>query len=350
MTGLFGRRTAWGIDLGTANTLISSTTGDIVVNEPSVVTISQRTGAVAAAGVEAYRAVGRNPVTIEAVHPVRSGVVTDLKLAEELLRRFMRRVKFGVLRRRFDAAVAIPCDLTDVERFAVSECARRAGARRVVLVDQVLAAAHGCGVALGEPRGTMVIDAGAGLTEAGVFSLGAVVAAGAVGTAGNAIDQAIAEYIQQRHRLLVGLKTAEAVKQRIGSAIPGAGENRSVQVTGRCLVQGLPKVVCISDGEVREAMTPALEAMVRLARATLDRVPPELSADLIETGAILTGGTALLPGLAERLSAEMQIPVRVDRSPMLSVSIGMSNILGDFRLWRLVGHSPKRCEANGHGY
>jgi rod shape-determining protein MreB len=329
-----GRKLAFGIDLGTANTLICSTAGEIIVDEPSVVTIRQRTGTVESIGTDAHRAIGRTPLAVEPAHPVRSGVVADLSLAETLLRRFIKRRNGSFLPGGISAAVAVPCGVTDVERFAVLECVRRAGVNRAVLVEQVLAAAHGCGVKVGVPRGAMVIDVGAGLMEIGVFSLGAIVVSRTEPVAGNAIDHSIVEHVRNAHRLLIGSRTAELIKSAVGSAASGGGCSRTVQVSGRCLVHGLPRTVTLDNDEISAAVAPVVAAIVRVARSTFDAVPPELSADLIETGAVLTGGTALLPGLAERLARELKVAVQVHSQPRTSVAVGLSRIIGDARLWQ----------------
>ncbi|MBX5494086.1 MAG: rod shape-determining protein [Bryobacteraceae bacterium] len=334
MTSRFPWTSEWGIDLGSANTVICSAAGEILVNEPSVVAINRRWGTVESVGVEAHRAVERNPAAIETTYPVRKGVVTDPALAEQLLRSFLKRINRTVLPAGLNVALAIPGGITDVERFAAVECVRRAGASRVALVDQILAAAHGAGIPLGEPRGAMVIDVGADLVEAGVFSLGEIVVSRAEPVAGNAMDHAIREHVRKNHRLLIGLKTAEEVKRVIGSATGNGHSAASLKVTGRCLLRGLPRSVWLCAGEVREAIAPVIAAIIGVVRSTLEAVPAELSGDLIETGAVLTGGMAFLPGLADCLSLEMQIPVSVCASPTTSVAAGLSKLIRDERVWQ----------------
>lgn len=329
-----------GIDLGTANTLVYVDGRGVAVKEPSRVTVSASTGEIAAAGSEAEAGAGRTPLKFRTVRPIRHGMICDITLCEGMLTRFLRQTRIGGQLRRSRVAIAIPGELTEVERLAIVESLRDVGALNVLLVDQVLAAAQGAGLPISEPRGRMVVDVGAGVTDIAVISLANTVETRTIKVAGDEMDAAIAAYVRKKHQLLIGERTAERIKIQVGSALPVTG-HLSVRVKGRCLIHGIPREVALSDGEIREALAAPVHQIVMAIREVLEQAPPELSADLVETGILLTGGSALLRNLDQRISEELGLPVAVAADPLSSVILGLAHQLRHLRNrdWRRFGRS-----------
>jgi rod shape-determining protein MreB len=333
------RRPRVGLDLGTANTLIYVNGQGIAVKERSLVTVRASTGEIEAAGTEAEASAGRTPKKFRTVKPICRGMISDLTLCEGMLHRFFEKTGTSGPFRRLRVAIAVPGDLTEVERLAIVESLRNARAADVLLVDQVLAAARGAGLPIEEARGRMIVDIGAGVTDIAVISLANTVQARTVPIAGDEMDAAIAAYVRGKHQLLVGERTAERIKIQVGSALPGP-EALSVNVKGRCLVHGIPREVALCDCEIREALSAPVHQIVIAIREVLEQAPPELSADLVETGILLTGGSALLRNLDRRISEECGLPVRVAQDPLSSVILGLAHQLKRLRGrdWRRFGH------------
>ncbi|MEU7178419.1 rod shape-determining protein MreB [Streptomyces celluloflavus] len=327
-----------GIDLGTANTLVYARGKGVVLNEPSVVAVNAA-GEVIAVGAEAKRTIGRTPSGITAMRPLKEGVIADFDAAEQMLRALMKK---ALPSRRFSkprVVICVPSGITGVERRAVIDSARGAGAREVHLIEEPMAAAIGAGLPVDEPVGCMVVDVGGGTTEVAVVSMGGLVTAQSVRVAGDALDAAISAYVKKKHSLAIGERTAEDIKIAIGSAAPtpigvdedGEPDHRaSYTIRGRDHVSGLPRIQEITEEEVRDALAEPVEAIVRAVHRTLDECPPELSGDIIEHGISLTGGGALLRGLDRRLREEMGVPVRVADQPLDCVVNGTAKCVDEF--------------------
>ncbi|MFI9046579.1 rod shape-determining protein [Streptomyces sp. NPDC053427] len=327
-----------GIDLGTANTLVYARGKGVVLNEPSVVAVNG-TGEVIAVGAEAKRTIGRTPSGITAMRPLREGVIADFDAAEQMLRALMKKALPSRRFARPRVVICVPSGITGVERRAVIDSARGAGAREVHLIEEPMAAAIGAGLPVDEPIGCMVVDIGGGTTEVAVVSMGGLVTARSVRIAGDALDAAIAAYIKKKHTLAIGERTAEDIKIAIGSAAwtpvvideDGEPDRRdSFTVRGRDHVTGLPRIQEITEEEIREALTEPVDAIVRAVHHTLDACPPELSGDIIERGIALTGGGALLRGLDLRLQEEMGVPVTVADQPLDCVVNGTAKCVDEF--------------------
>ncbi len=304
-----------GIDLGTANTLVFMKGKGIVMREPSVVAVDVRTDTVLAVGLHAKEMIGRTPGSIVAVRPLKDGVIADFDITATMLKHFIRKaVKSGTFSKP-RVVVCIPSGVTEVERRAVEDAARQAGAKDVELIEEPMAAAIGAGLPVSEPTGSMVVDIGGGTSEVAVISLGDIVTACSVRVAGDKFDEAIISYIKKKYNLLIGERTAEEIKIQIGSAYPYQDEG-SIEVKGRNLVDGLPKNITITAPEVREALGDSLETIVDAIKSTLETTPPELSADIIDHGIMLTGGGALLRGLDQLISKETSMPVFVAENPL----------------------------------
>ena len=304
-----------GIDLGTANTLVFMKGKGIVMREPSVVAVDVRTDTVLAVGLHAKEMIGRTPGSIVAVRPLKDGVIADFDITATMLKHFIRKaVKSGTFSKP-RVVVCIPSGVTEVERRAVEDAARQAGAKDVELIEEPMAAAIGAGLPVSEPTGSMVVDIGGGTSEVAVISLGDIVTACSVRVAGDKFDEAIISYIKKKYNLLIGERTAEEIKIQIGSAYPYQDEG-SIEVKGRNLVDGLPKNITITAPEVREALGDSLETIVDAIKSPLETTPPELSADIIDHGIMLTGGGALLRGLDQLISKETSMPVFVAENPL----------------------------------
>lgn len=328
-----------GLDAGTANTLLYVKGCGVAVNEPSLVTIHTDSGAIEAVGCQAEASRGRTPRNYQTARPIHGGTVSNLDLFDGMLDRFLRKARLHRRMQRLEVAAAIPSGTTEVERLAVVESLRKAGADAVLLVDQVLAAAMGAGLAVEESRGRMVVNIGAGVTDVAVLSLGNTVYARATRVAGDDMDSAIAGHVRAVHQLIIGEPTAERLKMKIGSALPEPHET-SLCVKGRCISRGIPREVAIPGGEVREAISASLQRIRNAIREALEQTPPELSADLVETGIVLTGGSALLRNLARFINDDCGLPVKVAEAPLSSVIQGLASQLDRLRAsdWRRFGN------------
>jgi rod shape-determining protein MreB len=331
------------IDLGTANTLVYARGRGILLAEPSVVAVDISSGTVVAVGADAKRMIGRTPGHIRAVRPLQDGVIADYDVTAEMLRYFVRKV----LRRRGSFAgprivIAVPSGITSVEQRAVSESAYAAGARKVHIIPEPMAAAIGAGLPVNQPSGSMVVDIGGGTTEVAVLALGGIVASTSLRVAGNALDTAIVDHVRASFSLLIGDRTAEELKISVGSAFPVAGPKKA-EIRGRDVATGLPRNVTVSGDELRKAMEAPIHRIVAAVRATLDRCPPELAGDLVSTGIVLTGGGALLRGLDARLQHEIGIPVLVADRPLDSVVLGTATVVEHFeQLQKVVVDGHRR--------
>jgi rod shape-determining protein MreB len=324
-----------GIDLGTANTLVYAKGRGIVVNEPSIVAVDRATKRVVAVGRQAKDMIGRTPANIAAIEPLRDGVVANIELTEKMLHHFIRMARDHRPALSQRIIVGVPGETTEVERRAVKDAAYRAKASKVYLVREVIAAAVGSDLPINEPRATMVVDMGGGTTDIAVISLSGIVLGQEVRVAGKRFDEAIVQHIKRKHHLLVGERTAEQVKITIGSAHP-IETPLSVEVRGRSVPEGMPRSVIVTDQEIREAIAPIVDVIVRSVLHALESVPPELSGDIVERGIILTGGGALLKNMDARLSLETGIPVTVVENPLHSVALGTGKMLGDFDLLNML--------------
>ena len=320
-----------GIDLGTANTLVYLKGKGIVMREPSVVAVDTKTNDVRSVGHEAKAVIGRTPGNIVAVRPLKDGVIADFEITANMLGQFIKRVCGNSLFVRPRVVICIPSGVTEVERRAVKDAAFNAGAKQVNLIEEPMAAAIGAGLPISEPSGSMVVDIGGGTSEVAVISLGGIVAARSVRVGGDEFDQAIIAYIKRKYNLLVGERTAEQVKIEIGSAYPLDAE-MEMEIKGRNLVDGLPKNITIHSEEVREALTESLTRVVEAVKETLERTPPELSADIIDHGIMLTGGGALLRGLDQLVNSYTDIEVHVAETPLDCVATGAGLVLDNMDL------------------
>ena len=321
-----------GIDLGTANTLIYMKGKGITIREPSVVAVDLRTDTVKFVGNEAKEVIGRTPGSISAIRPLKDGVIADFDIAASMLKIFFKRAVKSTIFSKPRVVICIPSGVTAVERRAVKEAATQAGARQVAIVEEPMAAAIGAGLPVNEAAGSMVVDIGGGTTEVAVISLGGIVAARSVRVGGDEFDASIIQYVKRKLNLLIGERTAEDIKITIGSAAPYENE-AAMDVKGRHLMDGLPKNVSITPAEVREALADPMDQILEAVRVTLERTPPELSADIIDTGIVLTGGGAMLRGLVERLEQETGMPVRVAENPLDCVAMGAGRILEDMNAY-----------------
>ena len=324
-----------GIDLGTASTLVYVKGQGIVLCEPSVVAIQKGTNHVLAVGEEAKRMLGRTPGSIVAIRPMKDGVIADFEITEAMLRYFINKVHNRKVLVRPRMVIAIPSGITEVEKRAVKDSAERAGAREVYLVEEPIAAAIGVGLPIQEPAGNMIIDIGGGTTEMAVVSLSDIVYSKSIRIGGDEMDDAIIQHLRKTYNLMIGERTAEEIKIKIGSAYP-LEEETTMEVRGRDLVAGLPKTVTISSEEVREALAEPIAAIVEAVRITLERTPPELSADLIERGMVLAGGGGLLRGLDKLLSEQTGLPVHIAEDPITAVALGTGMVLSEIKYLKKV--------------
>ncbi|MEW6154239.1 MAG: rod shape-determining protein [Actinomycetota bacterium] len=323
------------VDLGTANTLVYVRGRGIVLNEPSVVAVNVRDGRPLAVGLEAKRMIGRTPNHIQAVRPLKDGVINNFEITEKMLRYFIQRVH----QRRWAKprmVICVPSGVTGVEKRAVQEAAEYAGARKTpFIIEEPMAAAIGAGLPVHEPTGNMVVDIGGGTTEVAVISLGGIVVSKSERIGGDELDEAVIQYVKKEYSLALGERTAEEIKIALGSAYPLEQEVYA-EIRGRDLVTGLPKTIVISTEEVRKALEEPVASIVDAVKVTLDKTPPELAADIMEQGIVLTGGGALLTGLDVRLSQETGMPIVVANNPLHSVAIGSGQCLEEFNVLRQV--------------
>ena len=319
------------VDLGTANTLVYVRGRGIVLDEPSVVAISTKDGRVLSVGAEAKRMIGRTPSHIQAIRPLRDGVISDFSVCEKMLDYFIAKVsgprRFGRGRPRI--VICVPSGITGVEQRAVQDAAEAAGARRAFIIEEPMAAAIGAGLPVWEPTGNMVVDIGGGTTEVAVISLGGIVTSQSVRIAGDELDEGIIQYIKKEYSLALGERTAEEVKIALGSAC-ALEEELHAEIRGRDLITGLPKTIVTTTEEIREAIEEPVTAIVDAVKFTLDKTPPELAADIMEQGIVLTGGGALLHGLDARLHAETGMPIIIAKDPLYAVALGSGQCLENF--------------------
>ena len=323
------------VDLGTANTLVYVRGRGIVLNEPSVVAINTRNGAILAVGSEAKRMIGRTPGHIMAIRPLKDGVIADFDVTEKMLRYFIQ----AVHKRRFLAkprvVICVPSGITGVEQRAVEEASIQAGARAAYIIEEPMAAAIGAGLPVHEPAGNLDVDIGGGTTEDAVISLGGIVTSQSIRIGGDELDDSIISYIKKEYSLMLGERTAEEIKMAIGSAFPLPDEPHA-EIRGRDLVSGLPKTIIVSADEIRRAIEEPVNAIIDAVKNTLDKTPPELAADIMDKGIVLTGGGGMLKGLDERLKHETGMPIHITDDPLDSVAIGSGKCLEEFETLKKV--------------
>ena len=323
------------IDLGTANTCVYARGQGIVLNEPSIVAVNNVSDKIEAVGNDAKEMLGRTPGSITAIRPMKEGVIADFDAAERMLGYFIKKAHPGRRLIRPRVVIGVPSEITQVERRAVKDSAHRAKVSEVHLIEESMAAAIGAGLPITEAGGNMIVDIGGGTTDIAVISLAGVVYSKSVRIAGDAMDDAIIQYCKKEHSLLIGERTAERVKIELGSAWP-LTEPKSMEVKGRHVFEGKPTTITLSDGQVREALAEPVRQIVRAVLDGLERIPPELSADVCDRGIVLSGGGALLLNLDERLRQATGLPVTIAEDPLSSVVLGAGKILGDFNLLRRI--------------
>jgi len=324
------------IDLGTANTLIHVRGEGLVLNEPSVVAVDRATRQIRAVGLEAKRMLGRTPEGTLAIRPLRDGVIADVDMAEAMLRQFLQAViPRGLFRSRPRLVVGVPSGITEIESRAVRAAGVASGAKEVHLISEPMAAAIGAGLPVTTPRGNMVVNVGGGTTEIGVIALSGIVADASIRVGGNELDEAIVSYVRRNYNLLIGEATAEAIKIQIGSAF-STDEPRSMDVKGRDLVSGIPKTITVGSEEIRQAIQETLQAILEAIRRALEVTPPELAADIVDAGIVLTGGVSQLRGLNDLIGRETRLTIHLDEEPLTSVVRGAARVYDDWNLYSEV--------------
>jgi rod shape-determining protein MreB len=323
------------IDLGTANTLVFAKGKGIVVNEPSIVAINKNNGEIEAVGKEAKEMLGRTPGNIVAIRPMKDGVIADFKITERMLGYFIQKAHGRKMLVHPRIVIGVPSEITQVEKRAVIDSAYRAKASEVHLVEQAMVAAIGAGLPITEPSGNMIVDIGGGTTDVAVVSLSGIVYSRSVRVAGNEMDDAIMQYLKRKYNLLIGERTAEAIKMQIGSAYP-LDKPLTMEIKGRNLIEGVPKTLTIDDSEIRDALSECIATIMNAIRVALERTPPELSADISDKGIVLTGGGALIKNLDRRIREETGLPVSIAEDPLASVVLGTGKMLTDFKLLRRI--------------
>jgi rod shape-determining protein MreB len=328
------------VDLGTANTVVFVRGEGIVLNEPSIVAINQADGSVVAVGHEAKAMLGRTPGNVAAIRPLKDGVIADFDVAQKMFHYFISNAQQrhrSALRPRI--VIGVPYGITQVEKRAVRDSATHAGAREVYLIEEPTAAAIGAGLPIQEPGGNMIVNIGGGTTEVAVISLSGIVYCESVRTAGDEMDEAIVQYVKKNYNLLIGERRAEQIKIELGAARLNGNERRTMDIKGRHLIDGIPKTLTITDEEVREALRECVGVIVEAVRTCLERTPPELAADIIEKGIVLTGGGALLRGLDQVLRDETNLPVAVADEPLACVALGTGKVLDELDLLKKIAIS-----------
>ncbi|MEY8763027.1 MULTISPECIES: rod shape-determining protein [Clostridium] len=327
--GFFGMTRDMGIDLGTANTLIYVKGKGIVLREPSVVAININSNVkkVMAIGNEAKDMIGRTPGNIVAVRPLKDGVIADFDVTHTMLRKFIEKVSPKSAFTSPRIFVCFPSGVTEVERRAIEEVTKHAGARDVLLMEEPMAAAIGAGLPVNEPTGSMIVDIGGGTTEVAIISLGGIVTSKSLRIAGDELDQAIISYIKKEYNLMIGERTAENIKIELGSAFEMDEEDKSMEIRGRDLISGLPKVINITESEVRESLKEPISAIIEAIKTTLEKTPPELASDIMDKGIMLAGGGAMLKGLDLLINQETHMPVHIAEAPLDCVALGAGKAL-----------------------
>ncbi|AYD39881.1 rod shape-determining protein [Clostridium fermenticellae] len=326
--GLFGISRDMGIDLGTANTLIYVKGKGILLREPSVVAINNEAKKVLAVGAEAKEMIGRTPGNIVAIRPLKDGVIADFDVTQTMLRKFIEKISPKSAFTSPRIVICFPSGVTEVEKRAIDEATKQAGARDVLLMEEPMAAAIGAGLPVNEPTGSMIVDIGGGTTEVAVISLGGIVTSKSLRIAGDELDQAIVSYIKKEYNLAVGERTAENVKIQLGSAFKlEKEEEKSMEIRGRDLISGLPKVINITETEVRSALSEAVYSIIDSIKTTLEKTPPELASDIMDKGIMLAGGGAMLSGLDLLINKETHMPVHTAESPLDCVALGAGKAL-----------------------
>ncbi len=323
------------IDLGTANTLVFAKGKGIIVNEPSIVAINKVNGEVEAVGREAKEMLGRTPGNIVAIRPMKDGVIADFKVTERMLNYFIQKAHGRKMLVHPRIIIGVPSEITQVEKRAVIDSAYHAKASEVYLVEQAMVAAIGAGLPITEPSGNMVVDIGGGTTDVAVISLSGIVYSRSVRVAGNAMDDAITQYLKRKYNLLVGERSAEQIKIQIGSAFP-LEKPLTMEIKGHNVLEGLPRTITVDDSEIREALSESVATIMNGIRVALERTPPELSADISDRGIVLTGGGAFLKGLDKRIRQETGVPVSIAEDPLASVVLGTGKMLTEFKLLRRI--------------
>lgn len=329
-----------GIDLGTANTLVYVKDRGIVLREPSVVAIQAGTKRILAVGEEAKRMLGRTPGNIVAIRPMKAGVIADFEITEAMLRYFIKKIHNRRKMVRPRIIIAVPSDITEVEKRAVKDSATHAGAREVFLIEEPMAAAIGVGLPVQEPAGNMIVDIGGGTTEVALISLAGIVFSRTVRVGGDEMDECIVQYMKRVYNLMIGERMAEDIKITMGSAYP-VEEETSIEVKGRDLVAGLPKTLTITSAEIREALQEPVSSIIDAIRITLERCPPELAADLVDRGMILAGGGALLTGIEKLIAEQTGLPVHVADDPLSAVAEGTGVVLNELNFLRKSAHMDR---------
>ena len=330
-----------GIDLGTANTLVFVKGKGIVLREPSVVAIRRDTGTVLAVGEEAKKMIGRTPGNIVAIRPMKDGVIADFDVTQTMLRHFIAKAYKRRALFKAHVVVCVPSGVTEVEKRAVIDATKQAGAKEAFLIEEPMAAAIGAGLPVEEPTGSMIVDIGGGTTEVAIISLGGIVTSRSIRVGGDEMDEAITQYIKKNFSLMIGERTAEEIKITIGTACRGE-QARTMEIRGRDLISGLPKTQEITDREIEQALADPVASILDAIKVTLEKSPPELAADIMDKGIVMTGGGALLHGLDRLVARETSMPVYIAENPLDCVALGAGKALSEMELLRRVTLSPRR--------
>lgn len=320
-----------GIDLGTANILINIKGQGVVLNEPSVVTIDEDTRKVLAVGKEAHEMLGRTPGKVKAIKPMKDGVIADFELTETMLNLFLKKVKGKNILCKPRIIICCPTNITAVEKNAIKEAAERTGAKKVIIEEEPKVAAIGVGLDISKPCGSMIVDIGGGTTDIAVLSLGNIVISESIKIAGNVFDDAIIKYIKEKYKLLIGERTAEEIKKEIGIVYGGNSKNK-IEVKGRSIETGLPKSIHINETEIEEALKNSIDEIIKKIKIVLENTPPELSADIINNGIVITGGGSLIKGLDVLLTQELDVPITLADNPLTCVAEGTGKLLENLNL------------------